>query len=45
MKYLFELVGEQPSQKVEVSGELRNAFNIIVKDEEQKRLVEKIKNL
>lgn len=44
-KYLFELINENPAQRVEVSGELRNAFNVIVKNEEERRLVEGIKEL
>jgi hypothetical protein len=45
VKYLFELIGENPSQKVEVSGELRNAFNIVVKNEEDKELLKGLKDL
>lgn len=47
VKYLFELIGEQPTQmqKVEVSGELRNAFKVVVQNEEDKKLVESIRDL
>lgn len=47
VKYLFELIGEQPTQmqKVEVSGELRNAFKVVVRNEEDKKLVESIRDL
>lgn len=45
VKYLFELINENPSQKVELSGELRNAFNVIVKSDKDKELVESIRDL
>ena len=45
IKYLLELINENPSQKVEVTGELRNAFNIVVKDAKDKELLKGLKDL
>lgn len=44
-KYLFELINENPTHRIELNGELRNAFKVIVKDEAEKKLVEGISEL